>query len=165
MTKPLLWTVMAKQSAQAASVSPYVLDWLDQAGKPGGAHGYDLLHALVHCTSHPEQVVDELLAWWCQVELVQPAKLSSPTHDQRFLGHGGRLIGYGGQGQPPPLHPPCWYRFARVGPIWLRGSGWASSQRAQLVAVAGLGGVGYYGGHEQPRANLGSRRAGPGEQP
>jgi len=122
-SKPLYWAVYSKGTAQAASVHAAVLPWLEQAGLPGGAHGADLLHALVHDFARPEQVVEPLLAWWCSIELCSPSKLSQPTQDQRFLGAGGTDIGYAGRGKPPPRHVPSWYRWARVGPIWLRGSG------------------------------------------
>jgi hypothetical protein len=123
MAKRMLWTVMNKQASQSLSVSPEVMPWLERAGQPGGAHGSDLLHAIVPISSHPEQVVEDLLAWWAQIELVLPAKVSNPTESQRFLGQGGRLMGYDGRGAGPMMHPASWFDWARVGPIWLRGSG------------------------------------------
>ena len=124
MTDRAPWgAVMYKQAAQAASVHACVLPWLEQAAQHGGVHGGDLTEMLAACCPHPEQAVDDLLKWWLEVGLLGHAKLSNPSPSQRFLGHGGVGGAKMGVRKAPPSHPPCWFDWARVGPIWLRGSG------------------------------------------
>lgn len=101
---------------RAISVSAHALGWLERAAGPRGAHGAELVESLMWAGAREPRQTDDLLAWWLSLGLVAPGRTARPTASQRFLGSGGVL-------RPgPALVPPSWYRWTRVGPIWLRGS-------------------------------------------
>jgi len=118
----MLWTMPTDpQKCASLSIADAVTPWLDQA-REGWAHGHDLTEIIARMpyTQAPRDA-DDLLVWWHHNGLVRPSDLSCPTTSQRTLGHGGRLMGYGGKGKPNGEHPPTWHHWKMCGPFWIRG--------------------------------------------